>query len=208
MKSWYITDSLATESLTKHTIFQHLEKQEMIKLIRVSEPLDFLFQSIFYLLNNKSGKKERYILQWFRSILKGHIIDVSCLQKHWTQPWHLNHEKKKTLRKIKGNSSQSLHFRIFMFQITFTILVNKYKIQRWFLQRNCLTLWNQMSRNRATSNPPVGTLFPDKIQFFTQIWQYFVPQGSISISCLRVGSNSLNCAWQVSCQNKEMSKLI
>lgn len=125
MKSWYITDSLAAESLTKHTIFWHLENQEMLKPIRVSKHLDFLFQSIFYLLNKKTGIKKKYIPQRIRSIQEGRIIDISCLQKHWMQLSHQNHEKKTSLRKIKGKSSPSLHFRFFMFQITFTISVNK-----------------------------------------------------------------------------------
>lgn len=128
MKSWYITESLAAESLTKYTIFWHLANQEMLKLIRVSKHLDILFRSTFYLLNKKNrNKKEVYtkkIQKYTGRAHHWHLLSAEELNAAFT-PESWKKHLKNPLRKIKDKSSQSLHFGIFMFQITFTISVSK-----------------------------------------------------------------------------------
>lgn len=169
----------------------------MLIPISVSEHVDFLFQSIFYLLTKNQGKKSSIYYNDSEVYRKGtSMTSLVCRSTECslgTKIMKKNHWERSRAKVAKVFTSGFLCFKSHsqsLLQIKNSTFVHAEK-------RYCLTPWNQLSGYGTTSNPLVAKLFPDKIYFFTQILQYFVPQHSISISCLRGGSNSLKRAVQV-----------
>lgn len=96
----------------------------MLKLISISEHLDFLFQQIS-LADEWNSEKKPVSAMIHKGT--GRAPDLHLLSAEAPNEALAPKSRTKIVKKVKSKSRQSLHFRIFVCQIMCTISINKKK---------------------------------------------------------------------------------